>query len=111
MSPITLLPDPIRIRRRYRAAMLAGAAGLAFASTAANADCTADASGLVVTCTGASTGYSNLATGVSLSAELHGHGHRPDTLGKQRGRHQRRVDNEHQCRSDTSGRLQWRNRQ
>lgn len=69
MSPITLLQDPTRICRRYRVAMLTGAAGLAFASTAANADCTADASGLVVTCTGASTGYSNLATGVSLSAD------------------------------------------
>lgn len=54
-------------RCRYRLAMLSGAAGLAMISTAANADCTA--SGLVVTCTGASTGYSNLSTGVTLSAD------------------------------------------
>ncbi len=69
MSPTTLFPDLSKIRRPYRMAMLSGAAGLALASTAAQADCTADSSGLVVSCTGASTGYSNLSTGVSLSAD------------------------------------------
>lgn len=56
-----------RIGAYCRPAILSGVASLAFISSAANADCTAN--GLVVTCTGASTGYSNLNTGVSLSAD------------------------------------------
>lgn len=50
-----------------RPAILLGVTGLAFISTAANADCTAN--GLVVTCTGASTGFSSLSSGLSLSAD------------------------------------------
>jgi len=54
---------------RRRVAILSGAACLAVAPTAANADCTADSSGVNVTCTGSSTGYSNLSSGVSLTAD------------------------------------------
>lgn len=55
--------------RRRRRAMLLGAAGLVVVSTAANADCTQTSGGTTVTCTGASTGYSNLSSGISLSAD------------------------------------------
>lgn len=53
----------------YRPFVLCGIASAALVSTAANADCTVDTTGLVVTCTGSSTGYSNLGTGLSLSAD------------------------------------------
>lgn len=57
------------IRGRSRVAILTSAASLALVSTAASADCTADSSGLSVTCSGASTGYSNVGSGISLSAD------------------------------------------
>ena len=60
---------PVGMRFHHRAAILTSVASVAFLSTAANADCTADSTGLVVTCTGASSGYSNVATGVSLTAD------------------------------------------
>jgi hypothetical protein len=58
-----------RARRHRRAAILSSVASVAFISTAASADCTADSTGLIVTCTGASTGYSNVSAGVSLSTD------------------------------------------
>jgi hypothetical protein len=48
-------------------AILSSVASLAFVSTAANADCTT--SGLTVTCTGSSTGYSNVTSGLTLTAD------------------------------------------
>lgn len=58
-----------QVHRHYRLAILSSVAGLAFVSTAADADCTASSSGLVVTCSGASTGYSNVGSNISLSAD------------------------------------------
>lgn len=55
------------IRRHHRRAILSSVASLAFVSTAAHADCTAN--GLTVTCTGSSTGYSNVTAGISLTAD------------------------------------------
>ncbi len=55
------------IRRHRRSAILSSVAGLAFVSTAANADCTLN--GSTITCTGASTGYSNVSNGLSLTAD------------------------------------------
>jgi uncharacterized protein with beta-barrel porin domain len=55
------------IRRHQRMAILSSVASLAFISSAAQADCTAN--GLTVTCTGTSTGYSNVTSGISLSAD------------------------------------------
>src|SRR6185437_283680 len=55
------------IRRHQRMAILSIVASLAFISSAAQADCTAN--GLTVTCTGTSTGYSNVTSGISLSAD------------------------------------------
>jgi uncharacterized protein with beta-barrel porin domain len=51
-----------------RTTVLGSAASIAFVPTVARADCT-PASGTTVTCTGASTGYSNVATGVNLTAD------------------------------------------
>lgn len=69
MASISMLPRLSPIGSRCRIAILSSAATLALVSTAAHADCTADSTGLIVTCTGASTGYSNLSTGVSLTAD------------------------------------------
>ena len=64
-----MLPCPRQVRRYRRSAIFTSAASLAFVSTAALADCTIDTTGMVVTCTGASTGYSNVNSGISLSAD------------------------------------------
>ena len=69
MSRSSMLSGLQQVRRHRRMAILSSAAGLAFVSTQALADCTADASELNVTCTGASSGYSNISTGVNLSAD------------------------------------------
>ena len=69
MSRSSMLSCLKRVGRHHRVAILSSVAGLAFVSTQAQADCTVDASGLIVTCTGASSGYSNISTGVSLSAD------------------------------------------
>lgn len=67
MSRFSILFGANWIRRHHRVAILSSAASLAFISSAAQADCTAN--GLTVTCTGTSTGYSNVASGISLSAD------------------------------------------
>jgi uncharacterized protein with beta-barrel porin domain len=54
-------------RRGLRMAILSSVAALGCLSTAAYADCTL--SGSTVTCTGASTGYSNVTNGLSLTAD------------------------------------------
>ena len=51
-----------------RAAILASAASAAVMATAAQADCTANSGGTTVTCSGTSTGYSNVSSGISLTA-------------------------------------------
>lgn len=67
MSPSPMLSRLQRVRRHRRMAILSSAASLAFVSTAASADCTL--SGLTVTCTGSSTGFSNVTSGLTLTAD------------------------------------------
>jgi len=67
MSRSSILFGAKWIRRHQRIAILSSVASLAFISSAAQADCTAN--GLTVTCTGASTGYSNVTSGISLTAD------------------------------------------
>ena len=67
MSRPSMLFGAQLIRRHRRMAILSGVASLAFVSTAAQADCILN--GVTVTCTGASTGYSNVSNGLSLTAD------------------------------------------
>ena len=69
MSPNLHSLPRISVRTALRIAMFTSAAGVALVSTAASADCTADSSGANVACTGASTGYTNLGNGISLSSD------------------------------------------
>ena len=69
MFPNLLLSPVTTFSRAFRIAIFASAASAALFSTAASADCTGDTTGENVTCTGASTGYTNLGSGVSLSAD------------------------------------------
>lgn len=67
MSRSSILFGAKWIGRHQRLAILSSVASLAFISSAAQADCTAN--GPTVTCTGTSTGYSNVTSGISLSAD------------------------------------------
>lgn len=69
MSNSPLLSQQRHTRFRFRHVLLTGVGGVGLMSAAARADCTADSAGLAVTCTGASTGYSNVTTGVALTAD------------------------------------------
>ena len=67
MSRSLMLSCLQQVGPRRRMAILSSVAGLAFISSQAQADCTA--SGLIVSCTGTSSGYSNVGSNLSLTAD------------------------------------------